>query len=104
MIVSPVLHFSQMLPKTKSERRLFGGCALAALALAGALALGGLWALLRWYSPPVFAGGMLTSQRTHLYLRGNPVLRRVRPAIVLNVLPLCASSQTRHAFSDPSGR
>jgi hypothetical protein len=65
-----------MLPRTRSEKRFFTGCALALLVAAAGLVLGGLWALLRWSTPPEFAGAVLTSERTRVYPGGNPVLRR----------------------------
>jgi hypothetical protein len=65
-----------MVPKTKFEKRFFTGCALALVVIAAALVLGGVWALLNWYAAPEFAGGILTSERTHFYPGGNPTLRR----------------------------
>jgi len=65
-----------MLPQTRSEKRFFAGCGLLALVLAAALAAGGMWGLLVWYSPPEFAGAILTSERSHFYPGRYPVLRR----------------------------
>ena len=65
-----------MVPQTRPERRFVAGCGVLALALAALLLAGGLWALLRWYSPPEFAGAVLTSERSHIYPGRYPVLRR----------------------------
>jgi len=65
-----------MLPRTRSERRFFVSLGLLVLVLAGVLALGGVWALLRWYSPPEFAGAVQTSASSRLYPGRYPVLRR----------------------------
>ena len=65
-----------MLPQTQSEKRFLAGCGLLVLVLGALLAAGGLWALLRWYSPPEFAGAVLTSERSHFYPGRYPVMRR----------------------------